>query len=227
MSFMQDYNKLVEERAALGIPPLPLNAEQTKELCELLKTQNDEKLVSLLQNRVNPGVDDAALIKCEFLDGILKNKFQAPAIDKKLALKMLETMLGGYNVKVLIDALKDESIASDAAEVLKNIIFVHDNFHTVAELSKSNNHAKAVLESWANADWFNKKEKLPQVIQCVVFKVAGETNTDDLSPAGDAFTRSDIPLHANAMLKVRQTGSLEKIKELKKVVVKSYMWAMS
>lgn len=129
---------------------------------------------------------------------------------------MLETMLGGYNVKVLIDALKDESIASDAAEVLKNIIFVHDNFHTVAELSKSNNHAKAVLESWANADWFNKKEKLPQVIQCVVFKVAGETNTDDLSPAGDAFTRSDIPLHANAMLKVRQTGSLEKIKELKK-----------
>ncbi|HEF1813453.1 TPA: bifunctional aconitate hydratase 2/2-methylisocitrate dehydratase [Campylobacter coli] len=216
MSFMQDYNKLVEERAALGIPPLPLNAEQTKELCELLKTQNDEKLVSLLQNRVNPGVDDAALIKCEFLDGILKNKFQAPAIDKKLALKMLETMLGGYNVKVLIDALKDESIASDAAEVLKNIIFVHDNFHTVAELSKSNNHAKAVLESWANADWFNKKEKLPQVIQCVVFKVAGETNTDDLSPAGDAFTRSDIPLHANAMLKVRQTGSLEKIKELKK-----------
>ncbi|EOI6145311.1 bifunctional aconitate hydratase 2/2-methylisocitrate dehydratase [Campylobacter coli] len=216
MSFMQDYNKLVEERAALGIPPLPLNVEQTKELCELLKTQNDEKLVSLLQNRVNPGVDDAALIKCEFLDGILKNKFQAPAIDKKLALKMLEAMLGGYNVKVLIDALKDESIASDAAEVLKNIIFVHDNFHTIAELSKSNKHAKAVLESWANADWFNKKEKLPQVIQCVVFKVAGETNTDDLSPAGDAFTRSDIPLHANAMLKVRQVGSLEKIKELKK-----------
>ncbi|EAI3823650.1 bifunctional aconitate hydratase 2/2-methylisocitrate dehydratase [Campylobacter coli] len=216
MSFMQDYNKLVEERAALGIPPLPLNVEQTKELCELLKIQNDEKLVSLLQNRVNPGVDDAALIKCEFLDGILKNKFQAPAIDKKLALKMLETMLGGYNVKVLIDALKDESIASDAAEVLKNIIFVHDNFHTIAELSKSNKHAKAVLESWANADWFNKKEKLPQVIQCVVFKVVGETNTDDLSPAGDAFTRSDIPLHANAMLKVRQVGSLEKIKELKK-----------
>ncbi len=100
--------------------------------------------------------------------------------------------------------------------MLKNIIFVHDNFHTIAELSKNNAHAKEVLQSWANADWFNKKEKLPQVIQCIVFKVAGETNTDDLSPAGDAFTRSDIPLHANAMLKVRQTGSLEKIKELKK-----------
>ncbi|EAL4066049.1 bifunctional aconitate hydratase 2/2-methylisocitrate dehydratase, partial [Campylobacter jejuni] len=102
------------------------------------------------------------------------------------------------------------------AEVLKNIIFVHDNFHTIAELSKNNPHAKEVLQSWANADWFNKKEKLPQVIKCIVFKVAGETNTDDLSPAGDAFTRSDIPLHANAMLKVRQAGSLEKIKELKK-----------
>lgn len=129
---------------------------------------------------------------------------------------MLGTMLGGYNVKVLIDALKDENIAKDAAEVLKNIIFVHDNFHTIAELSKNNPHAKEVLQSWANADWFNKKEKLPQVIKCIVFKVTGETNTDDLSPAGDAFTRSDIPLHANAMLKVRQTGSLEKIKELKK-----------
>lgn len=129
---------------------------------------------------------------------------------------MLGTMLGGYNVKVLIDALKDENIAKDSAEVLKNIIFVHDNFHTIAELSKNNPHAKEVLQSWANADWFNKKEKLPQVIKCIVFKVAGETNTDDLSPAGDAFTRSDIPLHANAMLKVRQAGSLEKIKELKK-----------
>ncbi|PVX07008.1 bifunctional aconitate hydratase 2/2-methylisocitrate dehydratase, partial [Campylobacter jejuni] len=143
-------------------------------------------------------------------------KISAPNIDKKRALRMLGTMLGGYNVKVLIDALKDENIAKDAAEVLKNIIFVHDNFHTIAELSKNNPHAKEVLQSWANADWFNKKEKLPQVIKCIVFKVAGETNTDDLSPAGDAFTRSDIPLHANAMLKVRQTGSLEKIKELKK-----------
>ena len=216
MSFMQEYNKLVEERAALGIPPLPLNANQTRELCKLLENENNEELANLLENRVNPGVDDAALVKCEFLDSILKGKISAPNIDKKRALRMLGTMLGGYNVKVLIDALKDENIAKDAAEVLKNIIFVHDNFHTIAELSKNNPHAKEVLQSWANADWFNKKEKLPQVIKCIVFKVAGETNTDDLSPAGDAFTRSDIPLHANAMLKVRQTGSLEKIKELKK-----------
>ncbi|MCH5335970.1 MAG: bifunctional aconitate hydratase 2/2-methylisocitrate dehydratase [Campylobacter sp.] len=216
MSFIQEYNKLVEERKALGVPPLPLNAAQTKELCELLKTNNDEELAKLLQERVSPGVDDAALVKCEFLDGILKGKIKAANIDKKRALSMLETMLGGYNVKVLIEALKQEDTAKDAAEVLKNIIFVHDDFHTIAELSKSNPHAKAVIESWANAEWFLKKDKLPETIKCVVFKVAGETNTDDLSPAGDAFTRSDIPLHANAMLKVRQTGSLEKIKELKK-----------
>ncbi|MBM0637059.1 bifunctional aconitate hydratase 2/2-methylisocitrate dehydratase [Campylobacter sp. VicNov18] len=216
MSFIQEYDKLVKERAILGIPPLPLNAEQTQELCELLKTQNDPNLVNLLQNRVNPGVDDAALIKCEFLDSILKGKINAPGIDKKHALKMLSTMLGGYNVKVLIDALKDESLAKDAAQVLKNIIFVHDNFHTIAELSKTNPHAKEVLQSWANAQWFDEKEKLPKVISCIAFKVARETNTDDLSPASDAFTRSDIPLHANAMLKVRQPGSLEKIKELKK-----------
>ncbi|ARJ56445.1 bifunctional aconitate hydratase 2/2-methylisocitrate dehydratase [Campylobacter cuniculorum] len=216
MSFIQEYNKLVAERKALGVPPLPLNATQTKELCELLKTNNDEELAKLLQERVNPGVDDAALIKCEFLDAILKDKIKAPSIDKKRALSMLETMLGGYNVKVLIEALKQEDIAKDVAEVLKNIIFVHDDFHTIAELSKNNAYAQSILESWAKAEWFLKKEKLPEVIKCVVFKVAGETNTDDLSPAGDAFTRSDIPLHANAMLKVRQAGSLEKIKELKK-----------
>lgn len=216
MSFKEEYARAAQERAALNIPALALNVEQTKELCELLKTNNDEELANLLQNRVNPGVDDAALVKCEFLDGILKGKIQTPNIDKKRALTMLETMLGGYNVKVLIDALKQEDTAKDAANVLKNIIFVHDNFHTIAELSKSNVYAKEVLQSWADAEWFNKKEKLPEIIQCVVFKVAGETNTDDLSPAADAFTRSDIPLHANAMLKVRQAGSLEKIKELKK-----------
>lgn len=216
MSFIQEYDKLVKERAVLGIPPLALNAQQTKQLCELLKIQNDENLINLLQNRVNPGVDDAALIKCEFLDSILKDKITTPSIDKKHALKMLSTMLGGYNVKVLIDALKDENIAKDAAQMLKNIIFVHDNFHTIAQLSKTNPYAKEVLQSWADAEWFTKKEKLPQMISCIAFKVSGETNTDDLSPASDAFTRSDIPLHANAMLKIRQVGSLEKIKELKK-----------
>ena len=216
MSFLKEYEKLKAERENLGIPPLPLNAEQTKQLCELLAKEENEELASLLENRVSPGVDDAALIKCEFLDKVLKDEIKAKSVDKQRAFKMLETMLGGYNVKVLINALKVESLAGQAADVLKNIIFVHDNFNEIVELSKNNAYAKEVLQSWAEAQWFVKKEKLPEVIKCVVFKVPGETNTDDLSPAGDAFTRSDIPLHANAMLKVRQKGSLEKIKELKK-----------
>ena len=213
---MEDYKKEEAQRASLNVPALPLSAKQTQELCELLQKNSSEELASLLENRVSPGVDDAALVKCEFLDKILKGKISCANIDKKRALAMLETMLGGYNVKVLVDALKQDDISKEAAAVLKNIIFVHDDFHTVLELSKSNANAKSVIESWANAEWFLEREKLPEVIKCVVFKVAGETNTDDLSPAGDAFTRSDIPLHAQAMLKNRQPGSLEKIAELKK-----------
>ena len=216
MSFLEEYKKNKEDRAKLGIPPLPLDAKATAELCKLLQSGSNEELALLLEERVSPGVDDAALVKCEFLDKILKNQLTCANIDKKRALSMLETMLGGYNVKVLIDALKQNDTAKDAANVLKNIIFIHDNFDTIAELAKSNEHAKAVLQSWADAEWFLQKAKLPEVIKCIVFKVPGETNTDDLSPAGDAFTRSDIPLHANAMLKNRQAGSLEKIAELKK-----------
>lgn len=185
-------------------------------VCELLCSQPNEKLVHLLEERVSPGVDEAALIKCEFLDKIIKDKIKCTLIDKKHALRMLGTMLGGYNVKVLIEALKQDEIAKDAANELKNIIFVHDDFHAIAELARTNANAKDVLESWAKAEWFLRKEKLPEIIKCVVFKVAGETNTDDLSPASDAFTRSDIPLHAQAMLKNRQAGALEKIQELKK-----------
>lgn len=216
MSFTQDYQESVAQRAALAVPPLPLNAEQTKELCELLQGSTDEALAQLLQDRVSPGVDDAALVKCEFLASLLKGKITCPIIDKKRALKMLGTMLGGYNVKVLIEALGDENLAPLAADELKNIIFIHDDFHTLAELSRTNPHARAILQSWADAEWFLKRPKLPAVIPCIAFKVPGETNTDDLSPAGDAFTRSDIPLHANAMLKVRQAGSLDTIKKLKK-----------
>ncbi|TKX28634.1 bifunctional aconitate hydratase 2/2-methylisocitrate dehydratase [Campylobacter sp. MIT 12-5580] len=216
MSFIKDYQENAKERESLGIPPLPLNVEQTKALCKALQDEPSEELAFLLENRVNPGVDDAALVKCEFLDQILKSKISCKAIDKTRALNMLETMLGGYNVKVLIQALKQDDTAKQAAKVLSNIIFVHDDFHTICELSKSNAYAKEVLENWANATWFEKREKLPELIKCIVFKVPGETNTDDLSPAGDAFTRSDIPLHALAMLKNRQPGSLEKIAELKK-----------
>lgn len=216
MSFIKDYQENVKERENLGISPLPLSVEQTKTLCKALQDEPSEELAFLLENRVNPGVDDAALIKCEFLDQILKSKISCKVIDKTKALDMLETMLGGYNVKVLIEALKQDDTAKQAAKVLSNIIFVHDDFHTICELSKNNAYAKEVLENWANATWFEKREKLPELIKCVVFKVPGETNTDDLSPAGDAFTRSDIPLHALAMLKNRQPGSLEKIAEFKK-----------
>lgn len=215
MSFIQEYQNAANEREKLNVPPLPLSKEQTIRLCELLCKEPSEKLVYLLEERVSPGVDEAALVKCEFLDKILKGTINCPLIDKKHALSMLGAMLGGYNVKVLIDALKQDDTAKDAANELKNIIFIHDDFHTIAELAKSNENAKAVLESWANAEWFLKREKLPEIIKCVVFKVAGETNTDDLSPASDAFTRSDIPLHAQAMLKNRQAGSLQKIQELK------------
>lgn len=212
---MQEYQHAIDERAKQNVPPLPLSKEQTARLCELLSSEPSEKLVYLLEERVSPGVDDAALVKCEFLDKILKDKVKCPLIDKKHALKMLGTMLGGYNVKVLIEALKQNDTAQGAADELKKTIFIHDDFYTIAELAKTNTHAKSVLESWANAEWFLQKEKLPEVIKCVAFKVAGETNTDDLSPASDAFTRSDIPLHAQAMLKNRQTGALDKIKELK------------
>lgn len=216
MSFISEYEREKAERAALGVPPLPLNATQTKALCELLEKEDNESLALLLETRVSPGVDDAALVKALFLQKILNDEVKCKNIDKKRAFSMLESMLGGYNVRVLIDALEKPNLSQDASDVLKNIIFVHEDFHTIAKLAKHNEHAREVLESWANAENFLKKEKLPEKIECIVFKVSGETNTDDLSPAGDAFTRSDIPLHANAMLKTRQPGALEKIKELKK-----------
>lgn len=216
MSFLQNYLAAASERAAQNVPPLPLSKEQTEQLCELLLTQPSEELVSLLEERVSPGVDDAALVKCEFLSRILRGEATCELVGKPRAIKMLGTMLGGYNVKVLMQALQEPQLATLAAAELENIIFIHDDFNTIAELAKTNAAAKSVLQSWANAEWFLRKPQLDEVVKCVAFKVAGETNTDDLSPAGDAFTRSDIPLHAQAMLKNRQAGSLTKIAELKK-----------
>lgn len=219
MNFFDEYNKAKEERAKLGIPPLPLTKEQTTEVCNLLKTCASDELVYLLANRVNPGVDDAAKVKAEFLNEIINHDLKCSAIDKFAAIKMLEPMLGGYSVIVLVATLsnKDEKVAAAAAEVLKNTMFVHDYFNDVVKLSKEGNKfAKSVIESWANAEWFKSRPEIPEKIEAIVFKVASETNTDDLSPASEAFSRSDIPLHANAMLVKRQPGSLEKIAELKK-----------
>lgn len=219
MSFFDEYNAHKAERAKLGIPPLALSKEQTQQVCEALKSEPTPELVELLATRVNPGVDDGAKVKAEFLNEIINHNLNCPLIDKSTAIKMLEPMLGGYSVIVLIACLhsNDENIQSQAANVLKNTIFVHDYFNDVAKLAKEGNkHAKSVLESWADASWFKSRPDIPEKIEAVVFKVPGETNTDDLSPAGDAFTRSDIPLHANAMLIKRQPGSIEKIAQLKK-----------
>lgn len=240
MDFFTQYEKHVKEREALGVPPLPLNEEQTRKVCELLKLESahekesggevmnaaklDEnqervkRLVNLLANRVNPGVDDAAKVKAEFLNEIINHGLEISGLDKIAAVNLLRPMLGGYSVIVLIESLKnsDEAVAQAACNVLKETIFVHDYFNDVAELAKSNKFALEVLRSWAEAEWFRARESLPRRIRAVIFKVAGETNTDDLSPASEAYTRSDIPLHANAMLVKRQPGSLETIGELKK-----------
>ncbi|WP_172201195.1 bifunctional aconitate hydratase 2/2-methylisocitrate dehydratase [Campylobacter sp. RM16188] len=220
MDFFKEYEKNVDERSLLGIPPLALSAEQTQEVCELLKDgdKRQAELINLLATRVNPGVDDAAKVKAEFLNEIINHDVKIASIDKLSAVSMLKPMLGGYSVIVLIASLQnsDKAVAKAACEVLKETIFVHDYFNDVLNLSKSNEFAREVMISWANAEWFLSRKPLDEVIKAVVFKVPGETNTDDLSPASEAFTRSDIPLHANAMLIRRQPGSLDKIAELKK-----------
>ena len=220
MDFFTQYEKHVKEREALGVPPLPLNEEQTKDVCKLVKQGGDRRseLINLLANRVNPGVDDAAKVKAEFLNEIINHGLEISGLDKIAAVNLLRPMLGGYSVIVLLESLKnaDEAVAQAACNVLKETIFVHDYFNDVAELAKTNKFALEVLRSWAEADWFRTRASLPRRIRAAIFKVAGETNTDDLSPASEAYTRSDIPLHANAMLVKRQPGSLEMIRELKK-----------
>ncbi|WP_457596159.1 bifunctional aconitate hydratase 2/2-methylisocitrate dehydratase [Hydrogenimonas sp.] len=221
MGFLADYEKHVKEREALGVPPLPLSAEQTAQVIELLKEipiVEEEKLLDLLENRVPPGVDDAAYVKAAFLNDIVQGHAKTAAISPIHAVKMLGKMLGGFNVKPLVDALehKDEEIAQEAANQLKHILLVYDAFNDVKELAdKGNKYAKEVLESWANAEWFTSRPELPEEITVTVFKVPGETNTDDLSPASEAFTRSDIPLHANSMLVAKMEDPIGTIKKLK------------
>ena len=219
MSFFEEYQEQVKQRAKQNVPPLPLTKEQVSEVIALLKKgERQEELVELISNRVSPGVDEAAKVKAAFLNEIVEGKISINGISKTLAIKLLGSMLGGYNITPLINALKsnDSEVAKSAAEALKHTLLVYDSFGEVVELSKNNAYAKEVLESWANAEWFLAKEPLAEKITAVVFKVDGETNTDDLSPAGDAFTRSDIPLHAQAMLKSRTQNAFGRIEELKK-----------
>jgi aconitate hydratase 2/2-methylisocitrate dehydratase len=219
---LEAYRNHVAERAALGIPPLPLSAEQTSELCELLKQPpagEEEFLVSLLRDRIPPGVDQAAYVKAGFLTAIAKGELTSPLISPQYATELLGTMMGGYNVRSLIDLLhsSDPEVVATAIAALSKTLLVYDAFHDIQELAESGNEpAKQVMTSWANADWFTSRPPLNEAITVTVFKVPGETNTDDLSPAPHATTRPDIPLHATVMLESRQPGSLETIAELKK-----------
>lgn len=207
---LKAYRDHVAERAALGIPPLPLTAKQTGELVELLKNppQGEEAtLVDLITHRVPAGVDDAAKVKASYLAAVAHGTEVCTLIGREKATQLLGTMLGGYNLTPLIDLLDDAAVASVAAEALKKTLLMFDQFHDVKEKAdKGNTFAKSVLQSWADAEWFTSRPEVPQSIKLTVLKVTGETNTDDLSPAPDAWSRPDIPLHALAMLKNKRDG---------------------
>ncbi|WP_417553146.1 bifunctional aconitate hydratase 2/2-methylisocitrate dehydratase [Marinomonas fungiae] len=226
---LEAYRKHVEERASQGIPATALNAEQTAALIELLKNPpagEEDFILDLLKNRIPAGVDEAAYVKAGFLAAITKGEASSPLIDKKIATELLGTMLGGYNIQPLIECLDDAEIAPIAVKALSHTLLIFDAFHDVEEKSKAGNEfAKAIIQSWADGEWFTSKPKLAEKITVTVFKVPGETNTDDLSPAPDAWSRPDIPLHANAMLKMArdgitpdldgEIGPISKINELK------------
>ena len=207
---LEAYRSHVAERAALGIPPLPLNAQQTADLVELLKNPpkgEEDFLVELITYRVPAGVDDAARVKAGFLAAVAKGEVKCALISRVRATELLGTMLGGYNVKPLIDLLGDSECGAAAAEGLKKTLLVFDFFHDVKELAdKGNANAKGVLQSWADGEWFTSRPEVPASQKLTVLKVTGETNTDDLSPAPDAWSRPDIPLHALAMLKNPRPG---------------------
>jgi len=217
---LEAYKKHEAARAALGIPALPLTAQQTTELCELLKNPPDadqSELLALLRDRVPPGVDNAAYVKAGFLTGVAKAEIACPVISTIEAVHLLGTMIGGYNVQSLVDLLKSDNsaIAEEATKALSKTLLVFDAFNDVLELSKSNDYAKQVINSWADAEWFTNRPKLAEEIIVTVLKVPGETNTDDLSPAPHATTRPDIPLHALAMLESKMPEGLGTIAQLK------------
>ncbi len=207
---LETYRQHAAERAALGIPALALSAQQTEGLVELLKNppQGEEAfLVDLITNRVPPGVDDAAKVKASYLAAVAFGKEQCPLISREKATELLGTMLGGYNIQPLIDLLDDAQVGAIAAEGLKKTLLVFDFFNDVKTKADAGNaNAKGVIQSWADAEWFTSRPELPKKITLTVFKVTGETNTDDLSPAPDAWSRPDIPLHALAMLKNPRPG---------------------
>ena len=207
---LEAYRKHVEERAAQGVPPKPLNAEQVAGLVELLKAPpagEDAYLLDLISNRVPPGVDEAAYVKAGFLSAIVKAEATSPLIDSKAAIKLLGNMHGGYNIVTLVNALDSDTLSTLAAEELKHTLLMFDAFHDVEEKAKEGNaNAQAVMQSWADGEWFTNRDAVAESIKVAIFKVTGETNTDDLSPAPDAWSRPDIPLHARASYKMTRDG---------------------
>ena len=216
---LEAYRQHVEQRASEGLPPLALDAQQTVALIELLKNPpagEAETLVELFTHRIPAGVDDAAYVKAAFLAAISKGEAASPLIDDKHAAKLLGTMLGGYNILPLIELLENAELAPVAVAALSKTLLMFDAYNDVIDLAKAGNKfARQVADAWANAEWFTNKPELAKEIKVVVFKVAGETNTDDLSPASEAWSRPDIPLHAKAMLVSKMPEALEKIEALK------------
>ncbi|PJG83411.1 bifunctional aconitate hydratase 2/2-methylisocitrate dehydratase [Caviibacterium pharyngocola] len=232
-NFLQTYHQHIDERAAQGVVPQPLNAEQVVQLIELLKNPPAELadyLLDLFENRIPAGVDEAAYVKAGFLAAICKNEAASPLISAQRAVELLGTMQGGYNIEPLLTALDDEKLAPYAVKALSYTLLMFDNFHDVAQRAKQGNaYAQQVLQSWANADWYLSRPKLADKLTVTVFKVSGETNTDDLSPAQDAWSRPDIPLHALAMLKNARdgiepddAGNIGPIKQLEALKQKGY-----
>ncbi len=232
---LEEYRKHVAERAAMGIVAKPLDATQMAALVELLKNPpagEDEFLLDLLTNRVPPGVDEAAYVKAGFLAAIAKGEATSPLVTPEKAVELLGTMQGGYNIHPLIEALDDAKLAPIAAKALSHTLLMFDNFYDVEEKAKAGNeYAKQVMQSWADAEWFLNRPQLAEKITVTVFKVTGETNTDDLSPAPDAWSRPDIPLHALAMLKNAregiepdQPGAVGRLNKLKRCSRKASRW---
>ncbi len=207
---LEAYREHVAERASQNIPPKPLSADQVAALVELLKSPpagEEDYLLDLISNRVPPGVDEAAYVKAGFLSAVVRGEAECPLIDKAKAVNLLGNMHGGYNIETLVSLLEDAELGSQAALELKHTLLMFEAFHDVAELAeKGNDNARAVLQSWADGEWFTSRPEVPESIKVTVFKVTGETNTDDLSPAPDAWSRPDIPLHALAMYKMTRDG---------------------
>ncbi len=215
---LEDYRKHVEERNKEGLPPLPLNAQQVADLVELIKNQavgEHGPLLDMLVNRVPPGVDQAAYVKAAFLADVAKGVTDCELIDRQRATELLGTMLGGYNIQPLIELLDDKVTADAAATALSHTLLIYDAFHDVADKAGDNEFAARVIRSWADAEWFTSKPALAEELIVTVYKVPGETNTDDLSPATEAWSRPDIPLHAKSMLAKKMDDPLDTIKALK------------